>query len=222
MARKWFFDPLIPHAYDVINIDPPTYFKNFSAFESAKGAQYPTMDDSWIASLPINDLSKNDCLLFMWSTMPKLDKSIEWMEGWGFKYKTAGPWIKKTKNGKQSWGTGYVLRSLAEIFLIGTRGKPRYQEVLMANGQTRPNAQPGLIETEIDDQDLDLRLHLTGHQFVEAENRGHSRKPDIQYELIEALMEPGLRCCELFARQTRPGWEAWGNQVDHFEPVENS
>jgi N6-adenosine-specific RNA methylase IME4 len=25
--------------------------------------------------------------------------------------------------------------------------------------------------------------------------------------------------CELFARQRRPGWDCWGNQVDKFEEV---
>lgn len=42
--------------------------------------------------------------------------------------------------------------------------------------------------------------------------REHSRKPDEQYELIEACSRgPFL---ELFARGTRPGWTYWGNQAD--------
>lgn len=42
--------------------------------------------------------------------------------------------------------------------------------------------------------------------------REHSRKPDEQYDLIEACSRgPFL---ELFARGTRPGWTYWGNQAD--------
>lgn len=40
----------------------------------------------------------------------------------------------------------------------------------------------------------------------------HSRKPDEAYELIERIY-PELPKIELFARQARPGWAAWGNQA---------
>lgn len=42
--------------------------------------------------------------------------------------------------------------------------------------------------------------------------REHSRKPDEQYDIIEAC-SPGP-FLELFARGTRPGWSYWGNQAD--------
>ena len=42
--------------------------------------------------------------------------------------------------------------------------------------------------------------------------REHSRKPDEQYEIIEAC-SPGP-FLELFARGTRKGWATWGNQAD--------
>jgi len=44
--------------------------------------------------------------------------------------------------------------------------------------------------------------------------REHSRKPDEFYGRIERLVAgPYL---EMFARQRRPGWDAWGNEVDKF------
>jgi N6-adenosine-specific RNA methylase IME4 len=44
--------------------------------------------------------------------------------------------------------------------------------------------------------------------------REHSRKPDEQYRRIEAMFDgPYL---EMFARQRRPNWDQWGNQVDKF------
>ena len=46
--------------------------------------------------------------------------------------------------------------------------------------------------------------------------REHSRKPDEMYELVESCSSgPFL---ELFARGTRPGWKAWGNQAETYEP----
>ena len=42
--------------------------------------------------------------------------------------------------------------------------------------------------------------------------REHSRKPEASYRIIEA-MYPALRKIELFARSTREGWAAWGNEV---------
>ena len=39
-----------------------------------------------------------------------------------------------------------------------------------------------------------------------------SQKPDEAYELIER-MYPDLPKIELFARQTRLGWAAWGNEI---------
>jgi N6-adenosine-specific RNA methylase IME4 len=41
----------------------------------------------------------------------------------------------------------------------------------------------------------------------------HSEKPDAFYTLI-ARMYPQFRRVELFARKTRPDWDAWGNEVD--------
>src|SRR5262249_62356600 len=45
--------------------------------------------------------------------------------------------------------------------------------------------------------------------------REHSRKPDQAYELIEA-MYPELPKIELFAREARSGWDAWGNEIDKY------
>ena len=48
------------------------------------------------------------------------------------------------------------------------------------------------------------------------EKRGeHSRKPDVVRDYIERLVDgPYL---ELFARETKPGWDCWGDQVALFD-----
>ena len=53
-------------------------------------------------------------------------------------------------------------------------------------------------------------------ELIVSPRRKHSQKPDEQYARIERLVDgPYL---ELFARQRRPGWTAWGDELDKFEP----
>lgn len=51
--------------------------------------------------------------------------------------------------------------------------------------------------------------------LIVAPVREHSRKPDEAHEMLERIAPKAWRC-ELFARQRRPGWDAWGNQTDKF------
>lgn len=54
-----------------------------------------------------------------------LPQAFAVLDAWGFTFKTAGHWAKRTRNGKLAFGTGYVLRCAGEPFLIGARGMPR-------------------------------------------------------------------------------------------------
>lgn len=50
--------------------------------------------------------------------------------------------------------------------------------------------------------------------IIEAKPRGHSKKPLEMYAIIESLnINPKI---ELFARERREGWDAWGNQVSNY------
>ena len=40
----------------------------------------------------------------------------------------------------------------------------------------------------------------------------HSKKPEIAYEIIERLY-PDTQKLEMYARNTRAGWDSWGNEV---------
>lgn len=51
---------------------------------------------------------------------------------------------------------------------------------------------------------------------VMGQRREHSRKPDTAFLAAAALM-PHARRCELFSRQSRPGWETWGNEAGKFD-----
>ena len=48
--------------------------------------------------------------------------------------------------------------------------------------------------------------------IITGENKVHSKKPDVVYEIIESMF-PEMKYLELFARQKRDGWESWGNEL---------
>jgi len=76
---------------------------------------------------------------------------------------------------------------------------------------TRANPEPCLLATRGNPK----RKAADVPKLVISPRREHSRKPDEVYERIERLCEgPYL---ELFARTTRPGWDAWGAEVGLFD-----
>lgn len=53
-------------------------------------------------------------------------------------------------------------------------------------------------------------------ELITAPRREHSRKPDEIYSRVEALV--GGPYLEVFARQSWPGWDAWGDETGKFKP----
>jgi N6-adenosine-specific RNA methylase IME4 len=187
----WPFGALEPQSYDLIMADPPWRFELYSEKGEGKSASshYATMSLEAIAALPVGDLARPDCLIWLWATAPMLPMQIEVMAGWGFRYVTSGVWVKKTVNGKTDFGTGYVLRSAHEPFLIGAIGEPQTSRSVRS--------------------------------VVEGQRREHSRKPDAAYRAAEALVPGNVRRCDLFSRESRVGWEAWGQEAGKFDDEGN-
>lgn len=103
--------------FGVIYIDPPWKFETYSENGMDRSAEnhYPTMTDDDIRAMQIP--AAEDCVMFMWATIAKLDKAMEVMQGWGFEYKSAYVWHKMKA------GTGYWSANEAELLLVGTKGK---------------------------------------------------------------------------------------------------
>lgn len=123
----WPFGDLEPGAWDLIMMDPAWRYRMYSEAGEKKSPQahYKTMSIEEIKALPVVDLAAPDCILWLWAVNPMLPQALEVMKAFGFTFKTAGTWLKTTKHGKVSFGTGYILRGSNEPFLIGTRGSPR-------------------------------------------------------------------------------------------------
>lgn len=122
------FENLKAGAYGLIYADPPWRFRTWNDSNQAKSPSrhydIMTLDD--IKAMPVSSLAASDCALVMWACAPTLDQAFDVMTAWGFKFKTAGAWAKQSSTGtKWAFGTGYLLRSAAEFYLIGTKGKPK-------------------------------------------------------------------------------------------------
>jgi len=135
-----FYPDLPEKKYDIIYADPPWDYGGKLQFDkSSKSAdkikpgdkifissanfKYPTVKTKDLMKIPIDKITKDDCLLFMWVTNPHLAQGIELGKAWGFEYKTvAFIWDKMVHNPGQ-----YTL-SYCELCLVFKKGripKPR-------------------------------------------------------------------------------------------------
>ena len=101
--------------YDIIYADPPWRY-NFSKSNSRKiENKYESMSLNEICNLDIP--SKDNSVLYLWATAPKLQEALKVMECWGFEYKTHLIWDK------ERIGMGYWFRGKHELLLVGVKGK---------------------------------------------------------------------------------------------------
>jgi N6-adenosine-specific RNA methylase IME4 len=146
------------HQAAVVLADPPWYFKTYSTkgWKKSAHAHYPCMTIEEITSLPVADLCADDCVLILWTTQNRGREAYDVAEAWGFAPKTLGAWAKQTRTGNAwQFGTGYLLRSAAEFFLVATRGHPNQlahsaRNLIVApvrEHSSKPEAMYELIET---------------------------------------------------------------------------
>jgi N6-adenosine-specific RNA methylase IME4 len=195
--------------YQVILADPPWNFETYSEKGEGRNANqhYPTQGIEWIKSLPIKKLADSRCALFMWVTDTHLEQGFDVLKAWGFKYKTVGfYWAKINKSAKKEainvekdffMGMGYYGRANPEQCFIGTNND-EVEQALLATAAKAPTR-----------QDAGVRKLIVDYR------REHSRKPDDTHARIKRLFGDVPRI-ELFAREGKPGWDVWGNQVEKF------
>ncbi|HEY2706414.1 MAG TPA: MT-A70 family methyltransferase [Caulobacteraceae bacterium] len=174
--------------FATILADPPWQFRLRTgkiAPEYRQRLRYETMTLDDICALPVETVAAQTAHLYLWAPNALLPEALQVMRAWGFSYKSNLIWHKVRKDGgSDGRGVGFYFRNVTEVILFGVRGKkPR----TLAPGRRQVN-------------------------MIETRKREHSRKPDEQYELIEAC-SPGPYL-ELFARGERKKWRAWGNQAD--------
>lgn len=105
--------------YGVIYADPEWRFEVYSrdtGMDRSADNHYPTSSTEQICERPVADIAADDCVLFLWATVPMLPDALCVMDAWDFKYKSHCVWAK------DRIGTGYWFRNQHEILLVGTRG----------------------------------------------------------------------------------------------------
>lgn len=105
--------------YGVIYADPEWRFEVYSretGMDRAADNHYPTSATDEICARPVADIAADDCVLFLWATVPMLPDALRVMDAWGFKYKSHCVWAK------DKIGTGYWFRNQHELLLVGTKG----------------------------------------------------------------------------------------------------
>lgn len=147
--------------FKAILADPAWTFRVRSSKGEGRSAKkhYNVMTLEQIKGMRVQELADDDCILFLWVTMPNLLEGLAVMAAWGFTYKTvAFTWMKKNRKKNTLFtGMGYWTRSNAEICLLGTRGHPK-------------------------------RFAKNVPQAILSRVREHSRKPDEVHGRIERLV----------------------------------
>jgi len=174
--------------YQIIYADPPWKYGFSPKAGSSIERHYTPMAIDDICSLGVKDISNDNCLLFLWVTMPLLESGLRVIKEWGFRYVTCGfVWVKNSKqfpNKERYLGIGSYTKSNAELLLIGRKGKSPINRKCKTVGQ--------IIRTP--------RLR-------------HSEKPPEVRDRIVQLMGD-LPRIELFARQKVEGWDSIGFDID--------
>ena len=152
--------------------------------QGAAENHYPTMSIDELCALPVAELAAKDSALFMWATFPQLPEALRLIRAWGFTYKSVAFVWLKKNKKADSWFYGLGF-------------------------WTRANAEVCLLATKGHPK----RQAADIHQFIISPIEAHSKKPDETRDKIVALMGD-LPRVELFARQTSPGWDVWGNEVE--------
>ena len=201
--RGTFADELRHGPYDAIVADPPWHFRSNSKARPGRSAMrhYATMRPEEIAELPVAELTKDDCALFLWITSPQLviGAHLPVMKAWGFKPSgIAFTWVKLNAKAPELFivrqdlwmGGGMTTRKNAEFCLLGKRGKS-------------------------------LRVSKSVREIIMDPRREHSRKPVESKIRIEKYLGPTRKVAELFARETYSPrlvwhWDCWADEASKF------
>lgn len=188
--------------YNIIHADPPWSFDNKKtggSMKSGASQQYDCMEMHELTGMVLNsdpvvmlsDIIADDCYLFMWWVGTHAKEAIYLAEDWGFKLYQMNEfvWDKRTKHGKHHFGMGWSTHAGTETCLLATRGKLKRLDRAVRAYTSAP-----------------MPVHPETGRYI------HSAKPQVFADKIVQLYGDIPRI-ELFARDKKPGWDSWGNEV---------
>lgn len=115
--------------YSIIYADPPWELKAGAAnlhipHQKTRDLEYPTMSLEDIKSLPVEDISEKNAVLFLWTTNKYIEEAYSVARAWGFKPSTMLVWCKKPKGR----GLGGTFGISTEYLLFARRGTFKARE----------------------------------------------------------------------------------------------
>lgn len=169
----------------LLYLDPPWPWVAWSALGEARSPQahYRIMSPAAIAALPIDRVAADHAVMALWVYDPILPWCIVIPEMWGFRY--AGKLM--------TWSKRTI------------DGRP----ILGLGKSTRKNTESLYLFR----RGRGLRRQRADISEFQPARRGrHSEKPHEVRQALENLYGDVDRL-ELFARERRPGWTSWGDQL---------
>ncbi len=189
--------PTVAGGFACILADVPSRFRSNSIDRPGRNAMrhYKCHPLATIATLPVADVVARDSYLFFWTTGPLLSTGAHMpiIRAWGFECTAmAFVWIKL--NPKAS----------PELFTE--------RDLFFGNGlTTRKNAEFVMLGR----RGSPKRLAADVFEVIVAPRRESGRKPDEVYRRVERYCA-GPRL-DLFARESRTGWQTWGDEATLFD-----
>lgn len=177
--------------YKVIVADPPWKFGDSLPGKRGAEAKYPCMKTEDLCKLTL-PLIADDALLFLWKVEAMTEDALALMHMWGFDHKACMVWAKTKKEHEGetdtindlAFGMGRYTRQAHETCMIGTRGRG-----------------------------LDLIKNRSIRSVFFSPREEHSKKPELFYDLVEAITGGEGPYLELFARRQRAGWVTIGSAL---------
>ncbi len=180
--------PLKEHHYGLAKSDPPWAFKTYSSKGKGKSAEqhYDTMTLEDIFELDIDRLAHRDGM-------------------WVWLYATA-PMYDQARACFDRWSVTYVTQGVW-VKMVKDGSKPTF-----GTGYALRNCHEPFLIGKIGKP----KIHARDIRSAILEpRREHSRKPEQGYVEAAKMAGPYPKA-DIFARVQRPGWDAWGNEINKF------
>jgi N6-adenosine-specific RNA methylase IME4 len=185
--KSWPFDPLRMFGYDVVVIDPPTPFDTYSTSGQSKSG------GGHYDTMPWEEIAK--------LPFGQLARCNAIVLLWA-----CPPTLHRSFWLLEQMGAKYKSELIWRK--VTKNGKPR-----RGTGYRNAGYHESVLLGVFGDE------RQTHDQFVSMFDgvvRDHSRKPDEFYQMV-AQRTPHAFRCDLFSRETRPGFDGWGNEHGKFD-----
>ncbi|WP_316200866.1 MULTISPECIES: MT-A70 family methyltransferase [unclassified Bradyrhizobium] len=188
---EFLLSPLHRLHYGLVMIDPPWKFATYSDKGRGKSAEqhYETMSIEDILALPIKDLAHPDGM-YVWL--------------WA-----TAPMYDQARMCFEFWEVKYVTQG------VWVKMTKNGQKPTFGTGYALRNCHEPFLIGKVGKPSIHSRSIRSA---ILSPRREHSRKPDEAYAMADEMAGIYPKA-DIFSRQARPGWDAWGHETEKFTPA---